>query len=249
MAVTLNEVFGSPIFFFILGLIMGSFGNVLIARLPTGEGIVGRSHCPHCKKKLSVPELIPVISYILLRGRCSGCGKTISVQYPLVELGSGGLFLLASTWHSYFPHALLLALTLWLLFLIAVIDYKEGVIPDALSVPLIFLGIVYSTIVHTFPLQGILIGTGVFAAQWILSRGRWVGSGDIFLGAGIGALMGTWQMTLLWLWLAYVSGAAIATILLITGSKHIKSTLPFGPFMAGSAAVTLMVGEWILRFV
>jgi leader peptidase (prepilin peptidase)/N-methyltransferase len=246
MAVLLNDVFGSPILFLILGLVMGSFGNVLLHRLPKNESILGRSHCPQCRKNLGVFELIPILSYIVLRGRCRNCGKPISLHYPLIELASGTLFLLSSAWNGFFPHAVLLALSLWLLLLIGVTDAQTGYIPDALNIPFIVSAIFYTTLVHSFPLQGILVGVAPFAFQWILSRGRWVGSGDVFLSIGIGALMGTWQMTLLWLWLSYVSGALIAVFLLWMKLKKIKGTLPFGPFMAGSAVVIVFVGEYCL---
>lgn len=247
MPVLLNEIFGSALFFLVLGLVLGSFGNVLIVRLPKGESIMGRSHCPRCRKTLGFTELIPILSYILQSGRCRGCEKSISIRYPLVELGSGALFVLASVRHAFFPHALLLALALWLLLLIALIDAETQTISDLLSVPLVITGFIYGTATGFFPIFGPAIAAGVFGLQWILSRGRWVGSGDIILGVGIGALMGTAPMTLLWLWISYVGGAIVALILLVLRRAHLSSKLPFAPFLAGGAAVTVFFGGWMLE--
>lgn len=229
--------------FFIVGIVLGSFGNVLIIRLPVCKSIRGRSECPLCHHPLSLVELIPILSYIFLRGRCKHCSAPISIIYPLVELASGLLFLVAAITELSLLTAAFLALALWLLLLITIVDARTKGIPDIFNFPLLLVGVAYSSVAGTNPLSGILMGAGFFAVQWLLSFGRWVGSGDIILAAGIGALLGTWQMTLVMLFFAYVLGALIASVLLLTGKVNRKSHLAFGPFLALGAVLTLLFGE------
>ncbi len=234
-------------FFGVLGAVFGSFGNVLIYRLPEQQSIGGRSHCPQCGKLLHVLELIPILSFVALRGRCSGCHKPIALQYPLVEFVSALLFLFA-LWHVQYAilPGLLLALILWLLFLIAVIDARTSLIPDALSVPIIGLALLFQWLsTHTIDVSGLFIGGGFFAVQWLISRGRWVGSGDILLGAGIGLLLANWRPALALLFFAYVIGAAVATFLLTTRRKTLQQALPFGPFLVIGAYLALIAGEHV----
>lgn len=234
------------VIFLVFGLVFGSFGNVLIYRLPEGVTIGGRSACMKCGRVLRVLELIPVLSFIGLGGKCRTCKVELSWQYPLVELGSGLLSVFALL-HSNFQvlPAALLALCLWLLFLIAVVDARTSLIPDALSLPLIALAITLQVIRGGFDPTGLLVGSLFFAAQWGVSRGQWVGSGDILLGAGIGALLGSWQRAAVFLFCAYITGALIATLFLTIGRKTLKDPLPFGPFLVFGAFLTLVFGEAI----
>ena len=229
--------------FFVLGLVLGSFGNVLISRLPQGRTIGGRSQCPHCGKILEVRELIPLISYMIQRGQCRGCGREISQRYPLVELASGLLFLLALTFAASSVEALILAFALWFLLLIAVIDAEQQRIPDVLNIPFVFLGILFNALSGSVDPSGFFLGGGFFAVFWGVSRGRWMGSGDIILGAGIGALLGGFKEMLLCLLFAYVAGALVAAFLLLSGRKTRKDRLAFGPFLALGALLTLFLGD------
>jgi prepilin signal peptidase PulO-like enzyme (type II secretory pathway) len=219
------------ILFFVLGLIFGSFGSVLITRVPCGESICGRSGCPECKKTLTPLELIPLLSYFILRGRCTGCKIQIGWIYPTIELASGLLFIMAWTLVGSFVAALLLALCLWLLLLIAFIDYKTHTISDLLNLPLLVLAIAYSLLIGQLQTTGIIIGAGFFGVQWVLSRGKWVGSGDIILGAGIGALMGSGERMVACLLLIYIIGGIIAGALLITHKVQRGQYVPFAPFI------------------
>lgn len=236
---------------FLFGVVLGSFGNVLILRLPAGRSIGGRSACHHCKKTLGIPELIPVISFIVLRGRCSGCHRAIAWQYPLVELMSGVIFLYAFA-HAFpsIPLSLGLSIALWLLLLIAVTDLRSGLIPDALSIP--FVAVSTLTASLTTPWQPIIFSAllcgGFFAAQWILSRGRFVGSGDILLGIGIGALLADVHLSILSLLIAYIAGAFVASILLLTGRVTRRSRIPFGPFLALGCALSFLWGLPLLAW-
>jgi len=219
------------IFFFLVGLLCGSFGNVLVYRLPQGQSVCGRSKCPHCKKQIEPRDLVPLLSFLLLRGRCRSCHELISLQYPLVEFGSGILFIIALiVAPGNVAIAFLLALVLWLLFIIALIDAQTQGIPDVLNAPFILLAGLYAFLTGNFSYIGPLIAAGFFLAQWRLSSGRWVGSGDIFLALGIGLLIGDVPRVLCMLGASYIIGAVVAGFLLWTGKKTRQNYLPFGPY-------------------
>ncbi|MDB4978888.1 MAG: putative Prepilin peptidase [Candidatus Peribacteria bacterium] len=232
------------VLFILLGLCMGSFGNVLIFRLPQQQSVNGRSHCMRCNRVLHALELVPVFSFLALRGRCRTCKVQLSWQYPLVELGSALLFLFAILEAGFDPlRATFTAVSLWLLFLIAITDARTSLIPDALNLPLLIVGVVAQLVMHTFDISGILLGAGFFALQWLISRGKWVGSGDILLGAGIGALLVSWRSVVIFLFFSYVIGAAVASVFLLTRRKTLQDSLPFGPFLVFGAFLTLVFGQ------
>lgn len=235
------------IFFGLLGLILGSFGNVLVHRLPQQQGIGGRSMCPACGRTLRAWELIPVLSYAWLRGKCFGCRNSIPLRYPLVELSTALLFVFSLTLEPRPVAALGLAGALWLLLLIAVVDLRTMGIPDALNVPFIAAGLI-ATLLRGDGVDWIapLLGAGFFGAQWLLSRGAWVGSGDILLAIGIGFLLADWRLMLLCLLLAYVAGACVAAALLLSGRVKKGDYIPFGPFLALGALLTVAWGEWMM---
>ncbi|MBU0766906.1 prepilin peptidase [Patescibacteria group bacterium] len=235
------------IFFFVLGLTFGSFGNVLILRLPKGKKIVGRSQCPKCKNQISTIDLIPVISYILLRGQCRFCKKKISIQYPIVEFVTGVLFVIAvmQTPESSLA-ALLLAGLLWLLFLMAFIDAQIQGIPDLLNIPFVLLALIFAWFTGTFTILAPVTVAGLFLVQWLVSSGAWVGSGDIILAAGIGLMMGDWERALVAIVAAYIVGALVALVGLLTGQISRKDHIAFGPFLAIGALITILWGEQLL---
>lgn len=237
--------------FFLIGVCLGSFGNVLILRLPAGKGIGGRSACPGCGRTLKIREIIPILSFFLLRGRCRTCHRKISRQYPVVELISGLIFL-AALWNVHaIQYAILLALALWLLLLIAVMDMKFGVIADALTLPFIIIAAAYAAMngIMIESLWAALLGAGFFGAQWLLSRGKWVGSGDILLAAGIGFLLGDIYLMAFSLWCAYIAGAIVAAILLARKKRMTKDTLSFSPFLALGAVISMLWGGEVLRLI
>jgi prepilin signal peptidase PulO-like enzyme (type II secretory pathway) len=238
-------------FFFLCGAAMGSFGNVLIARLPAGETLGGRSHCPWCLRALHALELIPIASWLWLRAKCSSCRSPISAQYPLVEIASMLLFgcaLLIAKAHLLV--AIPLALSLWLLLVIAIIDAKTMGIPDLLSAPFAVCAIL-ATLARTGSVDVLapLLGFAFFGAQWALSRGYWVGSGDIVLSIGIGFLLGRWELMLACLLLSYILGAFVALWLLVTKRVRKGDHVPFGPFLAAAAFLTLLFGDYFLPFI
>ncbi|MDD4628731.1 MAG: prepilin peptidase [Candidatus Peribacteraceae bacterium] len=232
--------------FLVAGLVFGSFGNVLIARIPKGKSIGGRSACPRCKEVLAPWEIVPLISFLILRGRCAHCGKRISAQYPIIEGATAFLFVLATFIVGEPVSAGILALVLWLLLLIAVVDEKTQMIPDVFSIPLVVLCIAEAIFMDTIePVGPLLLGL-FFAIQWLISRGKWVGSGDILLGIALGFLLGGWIRAVFCLALAYIIGGVVASFLLLSSRADRKSHVAFAPFLAASALLTLLYGDALL---
>jgi len=234
----------------ILGLIIGSFLNVCIYRLPRRESVVfGKSRCPHCHHALGAADLVPVVSYLWLRGRCRYCGGPISGQYPTVELVTGVVFLvtyLVTGWD-------LLLLKYWFLFalliLIAFIDINLLLIPN----PLVALMLVWCLFWQLFrpelswgqSLVGSLLGGGILLAVAVASRGA-MGGGDIKLMFAAGLFLGGPGVVLA-LFMAFVSGALVGSLLLATGIKKFKEPIPFGPFLAFGIFVATLWGEPLVR--
>lgn len=232
--------------FFVAGAIMGSFGNMLVHRLPNNLRLTGRSLCPKCKHVLSPIDLIPIVSYIFLGGRCRTCALPIPLQYLLVELSSAVLFVLAFWQAPTLLSAVILAFTLWCLLLITVIDYHTQGIPDLLSFPFIGLSILYAALLQQLDLLTFAVCSGFFALQWLVSWGRWVGSGDVLLSLGISALLGRVDFALMMLCIAYIVGALVALQLLSKKQKTAQDRLAFGPFLAIGTFIVLFWGDAIL---
>jgi prepilin signal peptidase PulO-like enzyme (type II secretory pathway) len=237
------------ILFFIVGAVFGSFGNVLCTRLPVGETLFGRSYCEGCKRSLHPLELVPVASFLLLRGRCRTCKISIPLLFTLVELCSGLLFLLALAWAA--PNivaATFLGIALWLMLVITLIDMTTQMIPDVLTGVLI----VAVLLLHwsqgvPLLLSGALLGVVFFGGQWLVSRGTWVGSGDIFLVIALGLLVGDWRHMLLLLMVAYIVGALVVSVLLLSGRAQVKQQVAFGPFLILGAIAVLLFGTQLLN--
>lgn len=235
--------------FFILGLIFGSFGNVLITRIPGGRSIGGRSACTDCGHILRASDLVPVLSYCILRGKCAHCKARISALYPTVEILSAFLFVFALYSADSVPSAILLSMALWSLLLIAAVDIRTQEIPDVLSGMFIVLSLLFMMERGVFDPWAFVLGVGFFGIQWVLSKGKWIGSGDVLLSIGISALLGKWQLVIVMLFVAYIVGAAVAVFLLLTKRIGRSSTIAFGPFIALGAFVALWKGEEILSCV
>lgn len=235
----------------ILGLIVGSFLNVCIWRIPRGESIVlPASHCPKCAMPLKYYDNIPVLSYLLLRCRCRGCGQRISWQYPLVEALTALLFLamgwrFGPTW-QLIPY---LAFT-GALIVISVIDIQHLIIPDIISLPGIALGFLISLFpfMRTRPLDsliGILACGGCFfliavASKWIWKR-EGLGGGDIKLIAMIAAFIG-WQGGVVTIFWASLMGSLWGGFLILLKKKGRKDVIPFGPFLCLGGMISLLFG-------
>lgn len=240
----------------ILGLCVGSFLNVVIARLPAGRSIAyPGSACPHCGKSIAWYDNLPVLSYALLRGRCRHCRNPISWRYPGVEVACGILFVLA---YHRFEVGLGLASALVLvaaLLAITAIDLDHQIIPDVLSVPGIALGLLFSVapggIGWADSLLGVLVGGGVFVviivASTLVIGQAGMGVGDVKLGAMLGAFLG-WKLALLSILLSMLLGGPLAGTLLATGRKGRKDPIPFGPFLAVGGLISLFWGDAVLAW-
>lgn len=247
------------IFIVVLGLVIGSFLNVVIYRLPRGESLWNPpSHCPQCNKPVQWYDNIPVMSFLLLGGRCRNCKKPISWRYPLVEGLCASCFLL--TFWRYYPITLdspSLITTIKDVLLISIlipvffIDLEHQIIPDSLSYTLVISGLILSGIQGylVLSLAGAGIGVGLFCLIFSLSflflRQPGMGIGDIKIAAGIGAFLG-WKMGLLSFFLSFLIGAVVAGGFLLFRLKGMKDKIPFGPFLALGTLLTLFLGEWLI---
>lgn len=252
------------LFYFLLGLFglsLGSFLNVLIDRLPTNEKISGRSYCPYCKKKLAWYELIPLLSFIFLKGKCSFCKKTISLQYPLVELATGILFIFTA--HNLQltvqePQGLLgLFFLLCLVSCLIVIfstDLKYYIVPDEVIYFAIGLTLCYqiyqayttNQFNNLFFALLSAIGAGMFFLfLFFLTKGKGMGFGDVKISAFMGIFL-SFPKILVALFLAFFSGSVIGLMLVVLGKKTLKSKVPLGCFLAPATFVAFFWGEKIV---
>lgn len=231
-----------------LGLVFGSFGNVIISRMPEDKTLHGRSHCPHCNRTLRAIELIPLLSFAIQLRRCRGCGVIISWQYPLVEIAGMLLFIGAGALvsYSFFP-SFALALALWSMLVIGIIDARTQMIPDVLTVMLGMSALMYQLLAGQVVWSGALLAFLFFGLQWVASGGKWVGSGDIFLGVAIGFLLGTWEQMVVMLMSSYIVGALLVSVLLGLGKMTRTQHIAFGPFLIAGAFIALLFGERILE--
>ncbi len=236
---------------FILGLIFGSFFNVLIWRLPREENPwKGRSQCPSCKKTLSWHENIPVLSFLLLKARCASCKGPISWRYPLVELGTGFLFVGLLFYFGPTFQAVRYSVFCSLLMVISLIDLQHRIIPDELSLGGIVIGFLFSfggsDLTWIDSLLGIGIGGGSFLlVAWLYQRfsgQEGLGGGDIKLLAMIGAWLG-FQSILSVILISSALGSLMGLFLLLSRRGGLKSAIPFGPFLAAAAVICVFFGN------
>ena len=242
---------------FILGLVVGSFLNVVILRLKKKKSFLcGRSFCPLCKHGLATKDLIPLVSFFVQKGRCRYCKKKISWQYPLVELAAGICFLLV--WQHYLglevenitQAAIFIIRDLIFtsfLIVIFVFDLKYYLILDKVSIPLMVLALILNVILG-FQILNLLfaglVAGGFFLLQYLVSRGKWIGGGDIRLGIVMGLMLG-WPYAVLALFMAYLIGFFVAMVLLVSGKKKWGSEVPLGTFLSIATFVSLLYGEII----
>ncbi len=249
--------------FAIAGLLLGSFFNVLIWRLPRSESIVfPSSHCPNCNRKIRPWENIPVVSYVFLRGKCSGCKTNISLVYPIVEIITALLTVLL--WYVVIPHNNItwingITISLQSLFLIlmipvAVIDFKHQIIPDSISISLLVISFLISFVPgSTTPLQsllGILSGGGVLwvigkIGSIILKKGDAMGGGDIKLMAAVGALWGP-EIALMSIVFGALLGSLAGIPMLLFKRVEVDHRIPFGPFLGAGIWVSVTAGFFIV---
>ncbi len=234
----------------LFGLLIGSFLNVVIYRLPRGQSLVTPpSTCPGCGSRIRPIDNIPVLSWILLGGKCHKCGAPISIQYPIVELATGLLFLLVA-WLT--PAGPLLAARLLFVVILVVlfgIDLHHQILPNVITVPGIAIGFLFSLV--TPPgwmnsLIGIALGGGVLyaiaAAYYAVRREEGLGMGDVKMLAMIGAFLG-WKAVLVTLILSSFAGALVGIGIIALSRGSMRLALPFGTFLAVGAIAAMIVGE------
>ena len=241
---------------FVFGLIFGSFLNCVIYRLEKRESFLkGRSYCPNCQHILSWPDLIPVFSFLILKGKCRYCHKPISLQYPLVELATGTVFLLIF-WNLEFGiwDLLFRLLISCFLIIIFVYDLKHYIIPDKVIYPAIGIAFFYRLFEICLSAEALAkaenLGFGIlpslfFLAIIIFSREKWLGFGDFKLAILMGLFLG-WPKILVALFLAFFIGAIIGIELIILGKKTLKSEIPFGPFLVSGTFLAMFFGQKLI---
>ena len=261
----------------LLGLCVGSFLNVVIHRLPKimeqewqaqcaelhGESASSaahlslakpRSRCPVCGHQITALENIPVLSYLLLKGKCSGCGTPISARYPIIEILTG-LLSAYTAWHFgptlQAAGALLLA---WSLIALAAIDFDTQLLPDAITLPLLWLGLAFNLANTYVDLPAAVVGTmagylALWTVFWLfkLATGKeGMGYGDFKLLAALGAWLG-WQMLPTIILLSSVVGAAVGITLIIVARRGRNIPIPFGPYLAAAGGIALFWGPQLTR--
>lgn len=231
------------------GLCVGSFLNVVILRTREGKSFVGgRSRCISCEIELGPAELVPVLSYAILRGRCRNCAAPISIQYPLVEFFTGVLFL-AFFFHdaSWAVFARDAAFTAFLV-IVFVYDLRYMEILDRFTVPAMGVALLANVYLGTDP-RSLLVGAavigGFFLVQYAISEGRWIGAGDIRMGFLMGFMLGLTN-GLAALFLAYLIGALFGIVLIATKRADGNTPIPFGTFLALGTLATLLFGDQIV---
>jgi leader peptidase (prepilin peptidase) / N-methyltransferase len=243
----------------IMGALIGSFLNVCIHRLPRKASIVWpASACPSCGRYLAWFENIPIVSYLVLGGRCRTCRSPISGRYPVVEGLTALMF--AAAWWSYGPGVLLVSRLLFgcALIVLFAIDLEHHLLPNVITLPGIVVGFALSLVTEPgwlASLIGILAGGGVLYAiaevYFRIRHEEGLGMGDVKMLAMIGAFIG-WKLTLVTLMLASFAGALVGLLLIATRRGDMKYALPFGTFLALGAALAATVGssllDWYLRF-
>jgi leader peptidase (prepilin peptidase)/N-methyltransferase len=241
------------------GLVVGSFLNVCIYRLPRKESIVfPASRCARCQRDLSWYENVPVLAWLILGGRCRTCKARISAMYPIVELVTGALFAGAYLLYGVTPLAFVRIAFGCAMIVLFVIDLQHRILPNVITVSGIPIGFALSFFMPPGwrdSLIGLLVGGGVLwaigEAYYRLRGVDGLGMGDVKMLAMIGAFLG-WRLTLVTLIFASFSGALVGAALLASGRGGMKAALPFGTFLAVGAGVAAVVGEplftWYVSF-
>ena len=249
------------IFTFLLGLCLGSFLNVIIYRLPLKKSLVlPPSSCPSCGKKLGVLELIPLVGFLFLKGRCRSCQAKISIQYPLVELTTGAAFAFVYYRFSLTTNTLFYFTFIYLLLAVALIDLKYRIVPNQLVLAGGIIAIIFhlpALLANWFSLPGyflltrtpldslygFLLGSVIFFLIIVISKGG-MGGGDLKLVAMIGLYLG-FRGTAMMMLLGFVAGALVGVYFMVSGKLTRKDALPFAPFLSLAALIELFLGEEI----
>ncbi|MEK7116522.1 MAG: prepilin peptidase [Patescibacteria group bacterium] len=237
----------------LLGAALGSFANVIIIRWHENASITGRSRCPACKKTLRPRHLVPILSWMLLRGKCAHCGVQIHFQYPIVEACAALLAVIAAirhdpvidTWSFVFESVVTIGL-----IVPVVMDIRWKELPVEYLVGIGIFSFVFHAILTFSSISGTIVAiagaSAFFGLQVLLSRGRWLGQGDVWFGGMMGAILGTPLLTGLAIYMSYLFGGIFAIVGLLMGAFRRKSRVPFAPALAAGTLVALWHGERIL---
>jgi leader peptidase (prepilin peptidase)/N-methyltransferase len=236
-----------------LGLVIGSFLNVVIVRLPRHESLLGRSACRRCGGRIAARDNVPLLSFALLRGRCRACGAPIGWRYPAVEATTAVAFAMAFLRFGFTPALAVACAFLAALIAMAAIDLEHQIIPDAISLPGVAVGLILAPLGGlTGPLDA-AVGTAVCGGLLlvVIAVSGWayarmdpgvpggMGLGDMKLAAMLGAFLG-WRAGLFALFVAVLAGGGVAAYLLLSGRRGRRDAVPFGPFLALGGAVALL---------
>lgn len=249
----------SILFFFIFGLIIGSFLNVVVCRLRDAETILGRSFCRSCKHQIRWYDNIPLVSFVLLRGECRDCSEKISWQYPILEVLTGVLFALVGYYFFSPINPSTWAETLWLLGIVSCFVVIAAYDLKYMEIPIILLGVsACLTLLFLFSdfelgqifwssrlglaLFGGMIVALFFFALVFVSHETWMGWGDVWLGLVCGMIVGL-PAALFMLTLSFASGASIGIVSMYFGGKNLKSQIPFAPFLVLGTLLALFLPE------
>lgn len=239
----------------VVGACIGSFLHLVVTRMHAGSSMVRpRSHCSACGHVLKAPDLVPIVSYLFTRGRCRYCKTRISPQYPFVEFAAGAVFVMAGYCMTLHGDWLMLVRDLVVgssLIMIFLYDVRYGLVPDVFVVPAAILAfgvdVMRGGSIPYAIVAGVVLG-GFFWIQHVVSKGRWVGAGDISIGILLGLYLGL-ARGLIALWIAYVVGAMVAIALLAYKKTTRQSRIPFGPFLVTGAFVALWFGDRIIGYI
>jgi leader peptidase (prepilin peptidase) / N-methyltransferase len=248
------------ILIFILGLCVGSFLNVLVDRLPKEESIVkGRSHCEKCKKELAWFDLIPLVSFLSLQGKCRYCRTPLSLYYPVVEFATGVLFvttLSLSGGFRIYDLRFMISLGYYLfitssLIVVFFTDLKYGIIPDKVIVPAILISFLYLILnTNYLILPHLLSALGAclfFLILFLITKGKGMGFGDVKFAFLMGLVLG-FPNIIVSLYIAFLTGAIVGCILIIWRKRKLKgASIPFGPFLVLGTFIAISWGELILQ--
>lgn len=234
---------------FIYGILIGSFLNVCIYRIPRKENITTtRSHCMSCGYVLKWYDLIPLFSYLSIRGRCRKCGEKISPQYPMVELINGLFYVWVLYIHGITIESVLFALLTSSLIVLSIIDFRTYEIPVGINIVILILGVLRVILDYkhvTDYLLGLISVSGFLLLLYLITKGRGIGGGDIKLMAGVGLLLGV-KLTILAFLLGCMIGSVIHVLRMkIKGADNI---LAFGPYLSSGIFITILYGNQIIQW-
>lgn len=246
------------VYIFIIGLFIGSFLNVLADRLPRGESVVkGRSHCEKCKKNLKWFDLIPLLSFLQLRGKCRYCHTPLSFYYPITELVTGIMFVITylfvannfpfATFHLPFISLFYYLFIVSSLIVVFFADLKYGIIPDKIILPAVIISFLYLILntnylilSHLFSAVGACL---FFLILFLITKGRGMGFGDVKFAFLMGLILG-FPNIIVSLYIAFLTGAIVGIILIVWRKKRIFGTsIPFGPFLVLGTLIAIFYGE------